>query len=465
MRSEDLKKLLEGGESETVEFKASFDKEILETSAAFANTKGGVILIGVSDRGDIKGVQIGKETLKDWSNQISQSTEPRIIPEIELGEIDRKNLAAIWIKEFPIKPVSVKGRCFRRVGNSNRVMQTHEIAEMHFQSMGMSWDKLPAMDTSIGDIDLEKVKRYIESAKDAKRRKIGSGEKFPQVLEKLELIKDGKATWAATLLFHKYPQHFLSQAVIHCGKFRERTIVIDDRMIEGTVIEQIEEAMDFIRKNINVKFVMTGKPARQEVWDYPLEALREAVINAICHRDYTVPSNTEVRIYDDELIVWNPGGLPLGLTLEDLYKPHPSVLRNKGIGGIFYDMGLIEQWGSGIEKMRKTCIKAGIPEPQFEEHQGFRVIFRKDIYTEEYLQKIGLKERQIKAVIYVKEKGRITNTDYQKLVNVSKPMATIDLKALVEKRIFMKLGVTGRGTEYVMTKQRANKGLKGLTKG
>jgi len=126
-------------------------------------------------------------------------------------------------------------------------------------------------------------------------------------------------------------------------------------------------------------------------------------------------------------------------------------------------MGLIEQWGSGIEKMRKACIKAGIPEPKFEEHQGFRVIFRKDIYTEEYLQKLGLNERQIKAVIYVKEKGKITNKEYQKLVNVSKPMATIDLKTLVEKRIFLKLGVTGRGTEYVIVKQRANNGLKGLT--
>jgi len=133
--------------------------------------------------------------------------------------------------------------------------------------------------------------------------------------------------------------------MIHCGKFKEETMVIDDRMIEGAIIEQIEESMDFIRKNINVRFVMTGKPAREEVWDYPLEALREAVINAVCHRDYTVSSNTEVRIYDNELIVWNPGGLPLGLTVEDLYKPHPSILRNKGIGGVFYDMGLVEQWG------------------------------------------------------------------------------------------------------------------------
>ena len=228
-------------------------------------------------------------------------------------------------------------------------------------------------------------------------------------------------------------------------------------MIEGTIVEQVDEAIDFIRKNINVKFVMTGKPEREQTWDYPLEALREAVINATCHRDYTISSNTEVRIYDDKLIVWSPGGLPLGITIEDLYKPHSSVLRNKGIGEIFYDMGWIEQWGSGIDKMRKACTKAGLPEPKFEEYQGFRVIFRKDIYTEEYLNKLGLNERQIKAVMYVKEKGNITNKHYQDLTRVSKPMATIDLRGLVNLKIFEKKGVTGKGTEYVLV--MANKGL------
>jgi len=327
-------------------------------------------------------------------------------------------------------------------------MQPHEIAEMHFHSTGVSWDRLSVTDASLGDIDIEKVKKYIESTRGAGRRKISSTEKPLQVLEKLELIKDRKPTWAAILLFHKHPQRFLSQAMIHCGKFKEETMVIDDRMIEGPIIEQIEEAMDFIRKNMNVQFVMTGKPAREEVWDYPLEALREAVINAVCHRDYTAPSNTEVRIRDDELIVWNPGGLPPGLTVEDLYKPHPSVLRNKGIGGIFYDMGLIEQWGSGIDKMRKACQKAGIPEPKFEEKQGFRVIFRKDIYTEEYLQKIGLNERQTKVMFYVKEKGKITNQEFQKLLNVSKRTATNDLEDLVKRQLFEKVGTRGRGTSY-----------------
>ncbi len=445
-----LKEFISSGEGLTVEFKASFDKEVLETAVAFANTKGGNILIGVSDRGEIKGVQIGKETMKDWANQISQASEPRIIPEIEIEEINRKKIAVIRIKEFPIKPVSLKGRCFRRVKNSNRVMQPHEIAEMHLQSTGMSWDKLTVTNASADIIDVQKVRKYIESARDTGRRKISADENPVQALQKLELIKDGRPTWASILLFHRYPQQFLSQAVIHCGKFKEETIVIDDRMIEGPLTEQIEEAMDFIRKNINVKFVMTGKPAREEVWDYPLEALREAVINAVCHRDYTVPSNTEVRIYEDQLIVWNPGGLPLGLTVEDLYRPHPSVLRNKGIGGIFYDMGLIEQWGSGIDKMRKACLKAGIPEPKFEEHQGFRVIFRKDIYTEEYLQKLGLNDRQIKAVRYMKEKGKITNKDYQQLNVCSRNTATNDLKELIQKRILKESGKKGAGAFYVI---------------
>jgi len=328
-------------------------------------------------------------------------------------------------------------------------MNMQEITQMHFHSVGMSWDKLPARDAFIKDIDLENVKRYIRKANETGRRNIDENENPLQVLEKLELMKEGKPTWAAILLFHKHPQRLLSQGVIHCGRFKEETIVIDDQMIEGPIIEQVEEAMDFIRKNISVKFVMTGKPAREQIWDYPLEALREGIINAVCHRDYTIPSNTEIRIYDDKLIVWSPGGLPLGITIEDLYGPHPSVLRNKGIASIFYDMGWIEQWGSGIDKMCKACSKAGLPEPQFEQYQGFRVIFRKDIFTEEYLRKVGLNERQIKAVMYVKEKGNISNREYRGLTGLSDEGARIDLSALVDMGILEHRG-GGRSAHYVL---------------
>jgi len=147
--------------------------------------------------------------------------------------------------------------------------------------------------------------------------------------------------------------------------------------------------------------------------------------------------------------VWSPGGLSLGITMEDLLKPHGSVLRNKGIGAVLYDMGLIEEWGSGIGKMQNLCTNAGIPKPVFREfQQGFQVEFRKDIYTEEYLSGLRLNERQIKAVMYVKERGRITNKKYQELTNISRQTATIDLSEMVKKNVFERIGKAGKGIAY-----------------
>jgi len=450
MDQSDILKLIKKGESKTVEFKETFDNKTIETAVAFANTRGGHIFIGVSDKGTKKGIQIGKETLIGWTNKISQGTQPRIIPEVESLEIESKIIAVIQIKEFPIKPVSTKGRCYRRVGNSNRLMTPQDIAEMHLHSTGTSWDKTPAPDASMSDIDPEKIKRYIKRSSDAGRRDVGDREEPLEILKKLELVKKGKLTWAALLLFRKGTKHLRSQGLVHCGRFKEETIVIDDRMIEGTIIEQIDEAMDFIRKNISVKFVMTGKPQRDEVWDYPLKAIRESVINAVCHRDYTMPSNTEVRIYDDRLTIWNPGGLPLGITMDDLLKPHGSVLRNKGIGAVLYDMGLIEQWGSGIGKMQNLCSLAGIPLPHFEEYQsGFLVEFRKNIYTEEYLRKLGLNDRQINAVAFLKEKGKISNKGYRELSGLSDEGARKDLNELIEKNIVESKG-KGRSIHYIL---------------
>ncbi len=170
MNQREITELIKKGESETIEFKETFDNRTVETAVAFANTKGGHIFIGVSDQGVKKGVQIGKETLSSWANQISQGTQPRIIPEVESSEIEDKTIAIIQIKKFPIKPVSTKGRCYRRVENSNRLMTPQDISEMHLHSTGTSWDKTPATDATMSDIDPEKVKRYIRRSRDAGNR-------------------------------------------------------------------------------------------------------------------------------------------------------------------------------------------------------------------------------------------------------------------------------------------------------
>mgnify|MGYP000894267482 CR=1 FL=1 len=442
MNQDKIKELIRENELGTVEFKENFDREAIETVDAFANTKGGVIIIGISDKGKIIGVQVGKETLKNWANQISQSTEPRIMPEIEQVEIEGKNVIIIHIKEFPIKPVSVKGKCFRRIRNSNRLMTPQEIAEMHNYSTGTSWDAFPTIDKTIEDIDLEKVEKYIKEANATGRRKI---EETPQeVLEKLELVKDRKATWAAILLFGKEPQKPLLQAAAHCGRFRmDKTQIIDDLMIEADLISQVDEVMKFIGRNISVRYEFEGKPKRKEVWDYPLEALREAVINAIVHRDYAAPSNVQIEIYDDKIEIWNPGRLLPGITIEDLYKKeHKSVIRNKLIAQVFYDIGYIEKYGSGTIKIIELCKRHGIPPPDFREITGgFSIIFRKDIYNEEYLRNLGLNERQIKAVMYVKEKNSINLSSFKTIVpEVSEKTLYRDLQELVGKGILKELG-------------------------
>jgi len=446
-----IDKILRSGESLTVEFKESFDRESLETVVAFANTRGGIILIGVDNNGIVKGISVGTNTMVNWSNQIYQVTEPTVIPELESVPINGKFVVIIKIKEYPLKPVSFRGRCFKRVSNSNRQMSPQEIAQMHLQSTGNSWDALPAAVADSDILDIVNIKNYILSSISSGRRNFANTAKPIEVLEKLELIKDNKPTWAALLLFGKNPQSPLTQATVHCGRFKGETKIIDDRLISGTIINQVDEVMNFIRKNTNVEFVITGKPQRDEIWDYPLEALREAVINAICHRDYSESSDIQIKIFDDSIHIWNPGGLPFDLTIDDLLDPtHSSKPRNKLIAQVFYDLALIERYGSGIQRMIADCVKAGLPEPDFEEKfGGFAITFNKDRLTEKNLSDLDFNERQIKAVIYVKENGKITNKKYREITGISDEGARIDLKGLLEKEILVSKG-KGRNVHYTL---------------
>ncbi len=161
---------------------------------------------------------------------------------------------------------------------------------------------------------------------------------------------------------------------------------------------------------------------------------------------------TQVKVFDDYIWFYNIGGLPEGITLEQLKRPHSSVPRNPLIVHIFYLAGLIEDMGTGTGRIIENMKIASLPEPEFrEEMGGFSLYFRKDIYTEEYLRKLGLNERQIKAVMYVKKNGKITNREYKELNGISRQMATIDLKQLIDKGIFTKSGKAGAGIFYKLT--------------
>ncbi|RMF31902.1 MAG: hypothetical protein D6752_01200, partial [Candidatus Nitrosothermus koennekii] len=330
----------------------------------------------------------------------------------------------------------------------NRILAIHK-KELYF-------DGQICKEASINDIDLDKVKEFVKKAKEA--RKFNAYRLSPKsILNKLRLIRDGKVTNACILLFGKNPQDYFIQASIKCVRFNGIDItsdMLDFKDVEGDLFTQVDDAEKFIFNNIAKRaWIEEGKIERQERWDYPPEALREALINAIAHRDYRASGKIQIRIYDDRIEFWNAGKLPEGWSIDTLRREHNSEPFNPLIFKIFYLAGFVEEMGSGTNKIIELCKDYGLPEPEFGiSGNSIFIKIRKDIFTDDYLKQLGLNERQIKAVMYVKERGRITNKEYQKVCNISRQMATIDLKDLVDKGIFIKTGKAGRGIAYQLTK-------------
>jgi ATP-dependent DNA helicase RecG len=194
---------------------------------------------------------------------------------------------------------------------------------------------------------------------------------------------------------------------------------------------------------------------RIENYEYPYDAVREAIHNAVAHKDYTGGTPIQISVYKDKIMIWNYGQLPEDWTMNDLLQKHSSRPHNPDISTAFFRIGYIEAWGRGMDKMKKQCIEAHLPVPAVSvKGHDFWIVFRKDIYYPEYLNGLGLNERQVKAVMYVKEKGKITNSEYQEINNISKRTATNDLSELVDKfSIIQKYGTSGSNIYYELVGQ------------
>lgn len=260
---------------------------------------------------------------------------------------------------------------------------------------------------------------------------------------------------AVFLLFGKDPQWFYSHAVVKIGRFLTDTDIQTTDIVKGNLFQQLESSLEILRtKYLQSKIKFEGIH-RRDILEYPYEALREAIINALIHRDYWGFSQIQIRIYPDKLIIMNAGSLPPEVPVEKLKTNHLSIPRNRLLAAVFYYAGFIEAWGRGTIKIVEKCVEQGLPEPDFNEENGvMKVIFYKDIFTEENLRKMGLNERQTKAVLYVKEKNSIRNKEYQTITGIKQRLATIELNDLVSKGIFEKHGTTGRGTFYAAVKAR-----------
>jgi ATP-dependent DNA helicase RecG len=438
-------------ESEIIEFKREWTDRALEDLAAFANTRGGALYIGVEEDGRAVGANVGDAEIQRLANLITSRLG--ITPSIRVETVAEKPMLVIQVGMTP-GIVPCNGRYLRRVGSTNRDFAPDELARHFLNRSGQSWDSL-LTPYGMERVQSEALATFAGLAK--KRLPHIDANQPKLLLENLGLLKEERLTNAGLLLFGVRPQERFIQAQLRIGVFRGPTEIVDTHEFQGTLWKQLDGAMERFRRILQVGFKIKVAElsleglARTDVWEYPLDALREAVINALIHRDYTVTTDIQIRVYDDELSIWNPGGLPPELSVDQLREPqHLSLPRNPLLAQAFYYAGYIERWGTGTARIITLCREQGLPEPEFDaDALQFRVRFLKDPYTPERLRKMGLNERQVKAVRHAREHGSITNREYRQITGVSDEGARLDLKQLVELGIFRLQG-KGRSTAYML---------------
>ncbi len=458
MDTEKLKKLI-SGETHNVEFKESLGliNEIGEAVSSFSNTSGGIILVGVKDNRDVIGVQIGKKTLEDLANTIKQHTDNQVFPRISVADIEGKSVIAIEVEESSEKPVFFKRKAYIRVGKSKHQLSASEIRKLAKESgEKVYWDENLCEGAKLDDIDDGKVKSFLKKALDEGRLSIGEKVPIRDVLTQLKLLNNGLPTNTAVLLFGSNTDKFFLQSGVKCIALPTNEFVKPYTTYQeygGNLFEQADKAAAFVLENIHRPlWVAPGEIAAKQAYELPAAAVREAVVNAIIHRDYQSPSKVQIRVFPNRVELWNPGQLPSQLKISDLKKSHPSVPNNPLLFRQFYRVAYVEDAGGGTLDIIKKCKELNLPEPSFEQKMGnFVVTFWRAVLTEEHLDALKLNERQKSAVKYIEEHGKITRAEYEKVHSVPGRTANRELNALVTKKVIEKKG-SGPETYYVLAR-------------
>jgi ATP-dependent DNA helicase RecG len=374
----DINELLQKGEGSTLEFKENMKSEgIIPTLIAFANTSGGRLVIGVNDKTHhISGIENPHKGIEALASQIHDSIEPRIMPNIEVVPFRNTHLIIVEIYPSALRPHYKKsdgkeGSTYIRIGSSTRRADKDLLKVVERSTSPKSFDE-----ELFYEINCEEIDFTLASQLFSPQRKLQQSDFVSLgVLEKKgkELIP----TVGGVILFGKDRLHYFPDACIHAAVFKE-TEFLDKQKITSIFPQAIDEVLAFIRRNMRVGLKIEDV-RNQEVWEVPKVALREAIINAIVHTDYSLRgAPIKVSMFEDRVEIENSALLPWGLTFEDL-KAGVSKLRNPVIARVFNELGLIEQWGSGIRRMTKACVESGLEEPEFREiGPRIRVTFYKE---------------------------------------------------------------------------------------
>ena len=438
-------------ENQNIEWKESWRDEYLKWICGFANATGGKIYIGMNNSGQVVGVADAKKLLEDIPNKVRDVLG--IIVDVNL--LDKDGLEYVEIDVPPYSnPINYKGQYHYRSGSTKQELKGAALNRFILQRTGRHWDEFPIERAKIEELSESALNRFRKEA--VRSGRVDEGvlkDKTEHLLHDLRLIdEDGHLNRAALLLFHPDPERFVFGAYIKIGFFRDNkgNLEFQDE-IHGALMEQVDKAMDLIKSKYLIYRISYEGISRRETPQFPVEAIRESLMNAIAHKDYASAVPIQISVFPDHITFWNAGQLPENWTTERLFESHPSSPYNPLIANTFFRSGDIESWGRGYKRILEAVSAYKLLPPKLEMISGLMITYYTDVRSQLLAQRVD--ERYISVIEYAAQNGSINNTDVQKLLNVSKTTA---YRILSQLDNWLEIqGTTGKGTHYI---------IKGFTK-
>ena len=349
-------------EDQHVEWKESWRDEHLKWVCAFANAQGGVLEIGRSNKGKIVGLADAEKLMAELPNKMRDLLG--IIAEVDLLEEGGKPYLLVKVDPYPY-PVSYKGEYHVRSGSTKQVLKGAALDRFLLSRTGKRWDAVPVPGVTVDDLDAGVLARFRERA--AKSKRLGAEvleEGDAGLIEKLRLTDGEYLKRAAILLFHPDPERFVTGAFVKIGYFKSDSDLRYHDEIHGDLFTQVDRTMDLLLTKYLEASISYEGVQRVETYPVPESALRETLLNAVAHKDYSSGAPIQISVYDNRVLFWNNGQLPEDWTVERLTSKHPSQPYNPDIANAFFRAGMIEAWGRGIEKVMQACREQGLAPPK-----------------------------------------------------------------------------------------------------
>ena len=372
-------------ENQHIEWKTSWRDEYLKWLCGFANAQGGVLEVGRDNQGKVAGLDDAARLMEELPNKLRDLLG--IVADINCLEEDGQPYLRISVEPYPV-PISYRGEFHYRSGSTKQVLKGAALNRFLLNKTGKCWDGVPMPNVGVDDLNPRALGNFRRRAVRAKRLDADALEGSSlNLLEKLKLMDGQYLKRSAILLFHSDPERFFTNARLKIGYFESESEVLYHDEVQGDLFSQIDRAMDLLLTKYLKAVISYEGIQRVETYPVPEDALREAVLNAIIHRDYGVPATIQIRVYENRLYIWNPGELPEDWSLERLLSQHASKPFNPDVANTFFWAGEIESWGRGIQRIFEACHREGIPDPRLQVDPGeLWVEFQ---FSDEYLHRLG----------------------------------------------------------------------------